>query len=86
MGRDLADGNLAVPRHQPGADLNGGDCKSPSWADAIRPDPLGGRSGIDKDGVPVAALLFLVHDAEHPVDGVCCLRIEDLCLFVILYL
>ena len=45
MGRDLADGNLAVPRHQPGADLNGGDCKSPSWADAIRPDPLDGRSG-----------------------------------------
>ena len=29
----------------------------------------------------MAALLFLVHDAEHPVDGVCCLRIEDL-LFV----
>lgn len=74
---DPGDGDLIVSAQDARADLCGRDGEALSRVDGVRSYPVGGGCGIRKDGVPAAALLALVQDAERPIDGVC-LRVEYL--------
>lgn len=62
---------------QPSADLDGYHGEALPWTDAVRPNPLDGSGGIHKDGVLLAVVLPLVHDAKRLVNGIRP-RIEDL--------
>ena len=70
MGRDPADGNLIVSRQGSGAGHDGSNSKALARANAVRPDPVYGRSGVHKYGVAVATFLSLVDNAKSPEDGI----------------
>ena len=77
MVRDPMHRDPAPPCSKPGGDFGGSNRESLTWPNAARSDPLGGRCGVHKGGIPPTALLPLVRKAEGLIDGAY-LRIEDL--------